>query len=165
MSDFSEFIISKQLIKKIIKQTWIRWVSFIICSLSLFDVMNCFSSLHFPSVITHGFIHLFFNVMKRIKIIIQAQPGLLNSFNFFIQIFLIWLVIDYITIAKMRSHKLFIVIRECWGSALFSFVMIPILFIALNIFSLIWWLEFKDPPKYIPKCVCQLAQKTGALSK
>ena len=63
------------------------------------------------------------------------------------------------------SQIIYIVIRECWGSALFSFVMIPILFIALNIFSLIWWLEFKDPPKYIPKCVCQLAQKTGALSK
>ena len=136
MSDFSEFIISKQLIKKIIKQTWIRWVSFIICSLSLFDVMNCFSSLHFPSVITHGFIHLFFNVMKRIKIIIQAQPGLLNSFNFFIQIFLIWLVIDYITIAKMRSHKLFI---YCYKRMLRKLMlMIPILFIALNIFSLIW---------------------------
>ena len=30
---------------KITKQTWTRWVSFIICSLSLFDLMNCFSSL------------------------------------------------------------------------------------------------------------------------
>ena len=60
------------------EQTWTRWVSFIICSLSLFYVHELFfiilnslftDSLHFPSVFTHEFTQLFFNAMNWIKII------------------------------------------------------------------------------------------------
>ena len=68
-------------------QTWIPWVSFIICSLLLFDVYELLlivilnslftDSLHFPTVFTHGFIQLFFNVTNRIKIINQVWLGLL----------------------------------------------------------------------------------------
>ena len=66
---------------KITKQTWIRWVSFIICSLIIWCnkllfpiVLNSLftDSLHFLSVFTHGFVQSFFNVMNRIKIINQV---------------------------------------------------------------------------------------------
>ena len=60
-----------------------RWVNFIICSVSLFDVYNellfliilnslFIDSLHFPSVFTYGFIQLLFDVMNQIKIINQV---------------------------------------------------------------------------------------------
>ena len=45
------------------------------CNESLFlIILNLLftDSLHFPSVFTHGFIQLFFNVMNRIKIINQV---------------------------------------------------------------------------------------------
>ena len=68
-------------------KTSIQWVCFIICSVSLFDVMNLYfpnylesfftDSLHFPSLFTHGFIQLLFNVMNRIKIINQVWLGLM----------------------------------------------------------------------------------------
>ena len=66
---------------KITKQTWIRWVSFIICSLIIWCNKLLFSivlnslftdSLHFLSVFTHGFVQSFCNVMNRIKIINQV---------------------------------------------------------------------------------------------
>ena len=65
---------------KITKQTWIRWVSFIIwCNKLLFSIVlnSLFTdSLHFLSVFTHGFVQSFFNVMNRIKIINQVWLGL-----------------------------------------------------------------------------------------
>ena len=50
------------------------------CNESLFlIILNLLftDSLHFPSVFTHGFIQLFFNVMNRIKIINQVWLGLI----------------------------------------------------------------------------------------
>ena len=70
---------------KITKQTWIRWVSFIICSLIIWCNKLLFSivlnslftdSLHFLSVFTHRLVQSFFNVMNRIKIINQMWLGL-----------------------------------------------------------------------------------------
>ena len=60
---------------------------------------------------------------------------------------------------------LYIVIRECQGSVLLSFLIILVLFIALDIFSLIWQIKLRLSFKNISKCFCQLAQSTGALSK
>ena len=71
----------------LIKQTWIRWISFIICSLSLFDVFLIIlhllftDSLQFISVFTHEFIQLFINIRNRIKIINQVWLGLLYIFK------------------------------------------------------------------------------------
>ena len=53
----------------------------ICCNESLFLIIlnSLFTySLHFPSVFTHGFIQLFFNVMNWIKIINQVWLGLLS---------------------------------------------------------------------------------------
>ena len=62
-------------------------------------------------------------------------------------------------------HYILFVITECRESVLLSFLMIPVPFIALDIFSLIWLLKFRLSFKDNPKCFCQLAQTTGALLK
>ena len=57
------------------------FLTLIICcnELLFFIILNSSftESLHFPSVFTHGFIQLLFNVMNWIKIITQAWLGLL----------------------------------------------------------------------------------------
>ena len=77
----------------------------------------------------------------------------LNSFNFLSETFIIWLVIYYITVVQMRSHKWFIYCNNRMsGRDLLSFLMINIRFIALDIYSLIWRLKFRVSSKCIPKC-------------
>ena len=97
MSDFSKLIISKYWIKRIIKQTWIRWACFIICSLSLFNVMNLFSSLFWIRYLLIHYIFLpfshmdsfyYLNVMNRIKIINRAWLWLISLTSYICVLFI-----------------------------------------------------------------------------
>ena len=95
-----------------------------------------------------------------------SNCNLLNSFNFMSEVFIIWLAIDYITIIQMTSYKWFMYCnKRISGESFTKFMLMPIVFTALGIFSLIWRSKFRVSSKYIPKCFSQLAQKTVILLK
>ena len=91
--------------------------SFIMYSLSLFDVMNCFSSIFWSHYLLNHYIfllfQLFFNVMNRIKIINQTwlelithYPAVPSSFPAGINLFKVNKKISEQCVKYVQSHHL-----------------------------------------------------------